>query len=319
MEILLNLTWVALGLVALYFGAEWLVKGSGALALRAGISPLVVGLTVVAYGTSAPELLVSVSANLEDPPQGALALGNVVGSNICNFALILGVAALIKPIKIHRQILRRDMPILMAATVLFLFMLWDGEVSLLDGIVLTTGVVVYTVVSVVLGKRDVIEEGELLDDSLRPEGGGRRAILDVLLILIGLIALIIGANRLVLGGSTLALLWGVPPAVVALSLVALGTSLPELATAVVSSLKGQGDLTTGNVVGSNIFNILAVIGISSCVAPLAAGSLNPSDLWVMAGVTFLVFPLLLTRSTLSRLEGGVLTLLYLGYVLWLYV
>ena len=318
MEILVNLTWVALGLVALYFGAEWLVKGSGALALRAGISPLVVGLTVVAYGTSAPELLVSVSANLKDPPQGGLALGNVVGSNICNFALILGVAALIKPIKIHRQVLRRDMPILMAATVLFLFMLWDGEVSLLDGIILTSGAVVYTVVSVVLGKREgVAEEGELLDDSLKPEG--RTVLRDVLLILIGLIALIVGANRLVLGGSTLALLWGVPPAVVALSLVAFGTSLPELATAVVSSLKGQGDLITGNVVGSNLFNILAVIGITSCVAPLAAGSLSSGNLWVMAGITFLVFPLFLTRGTLSRLEGGFLLLAYLTYVTFLYV
>ena len=318
MEILVNLTWVALGLVALYFGAEWLVKGSGALALRAGISPLVVGLTVVAFGTSAPELLVSVSANLQDPPQGALALGNVVGSNICNFALILGVAALIKPIKIHRQVLRRDMPILMGATVLFLFMLRDGYVSLLDGVILTAGVVVYTVVSVILGKRDGVgEDGDQLEQSLHPEG--RKVILDVLLILVGLIALIVGANRLVLGGSTLALLWGVPPAVVALSLVAFGTSLPELATAVVSSLKGQGDLTTGNVVGSNIFNILAVIGITSCVAPLAAGSLNQSDLWVMAGVTFLVFPLFLTRSTLSRLEGGFLLLAYLTYVTFLYV
>lgn len=322
-DILFNSGWVLLGLVLLYYGAEWLVKGSGELALRIGISPLVVGLTVVAFGTSAPELLVSVSANMKNPPQGDIALGNVVGSNICNLALVLGIAALIKPFRIHGQVLKREMPILIGATVVFILMLIDGEIARWEGGLLAAGVVLYTVSSIRRGQKggevdidlDITEE-EIA--ALKKAGKGL-FLRDLAFILVGLAALVFGANRLVLGGSEIAIALGVPAAVIALTLVAFGTSLPEIATVVVASLKDEGDLVTGNAVGSCIFNLLAVIGITASVAPLDSGSLEMADLAVMAVVTLLMFAFMLTRKALSRGEGAVVVTGYLVYVVWLFL
>lgn len=320
---LLNFGWVILGLALLYYGAEWLVKGSSELALKAGISPLVVGLTVVAFGTSAPELLVSVSANLKSPPQGDFALGNVVGSNICNLALVLGIAALISPLKIHSQVIKREMPILLIVTVVFLAMLWNGSVSRIEGALLFTGVIIYTVSSIVASRRGGKVEVDI--DELQQElalvqsAGAGLVVKSLLLIVIGLVALVVGADRLVLGGGNLAAAWGVPQAVIALTLVAFGTSLPEVATTVVAALKGKGDLATGNAVGSCIFNLLAVIGITAGIAPLSSVDLQIADLWVMGAVTFLIFPLMWTRRALGRGEGSFLVVGYLGYVAWLFL
>lgn len=319
----MNIGWAVLGLTLLYFGAEWLVKGSGDLALKIGISPLIVGLTVVAFGTSAPELLVSVSANMKDPPQGDLALGNVVGSNICNIALVLGIAALIRPFQIHAQVLKREMPILLVATAVFVVMLLDGGIARWEGCVMAAGVIFYTVSSIRRGRRgeevdtdlDVTEEEV---EEMRQAGAGF-VVKSLALILLGLGALVYGADRLVFGGSEIAIFLGVPPAVIALSLIAFGTSLPEVATVAVASLKGEGDLATGNAVGSCIFNLLAVIGITATIAPLSSGSLRMADLAVMTAVTVLVFPLMLTRKALSRGEGSLLLGAYLTYVVWLFL
>ncbi|MBK1832630.1 calcium/sodium antiporter [Roseibacillus ishigakijimensis] len=323
MEILSNSVWVVFGLVLLYYGAEWLVKGSSELALRVGISPLVVGLTVVAFGTSAPELLVSVSANMKTPPEGDIALGNVVGSNICNLALVLGIAALIRPFSIHRQVLKREMPILLVATGLFVVMLMDGRISRLEGGALALGVVLYTVSSIRRGKKgeEIDIELDLSEEEIRKlrKAGPAQMIKDVALIILGLVALVAGADRLVFGGSNIATVLGVPTAVIALTLVAFGTSLPEIATVVVASLKGEGDLITGNAVGSCIFNLLAVIGITAAVAPLSAQSLQFADLIVMSTVTVLLLPFMWTRGALSRLEGTVLVGGYLVYVVWLFL
>ena len=207
-DILVYSGWVVLGLILLYYGAEWLVKGSSELALRVGISPLVVGLTVVAFGTSAPELLVSVSANMKTPPQGGFALGNVVGSNICNLALVLGIAALIKPLGIHRQVLKREMPILIIASVVFVVMLLDREVARWQGVLLAGGVVLYTVSSIRRGQKgeeveidlDVTEE-EIA--ALKKAGPGL-FLKDFFFILLGLAALGFGANRLVFGAGEIA-------------------------------------------------------------------------------------------------------------------
>lgn len=322
-EILINGGWVILGLVLLYYGAEWLVKGSGELALRVGISPLVVGLTVVAFGTSAPELLVSVSANMKTPPQGDIALGNVVGSNICNLALVLGIAALMKPLTIHGQVLKREMPILMGATVVFVLMLLDGKIARWEGALLAAGVVTYTVSSIWRGKQGQKVEIDLdfteEEIAALKKAGPGLFLRDFAFIVAGLLALVYGANRLVLGGSEIATILGVPPAVIALTLVAFGTSLPEIATVVVASLKGEGDLVTGNAVGSCIFNLLAVVGITATVASLDAGSLRMADLAVMSGITLLMYPFMLTRKSLSRLEGGILVGGYLTYVVWLFL
>lgn len=323
MEILFNSLWVLVGLTALYYGAEWLVKGSSELALKAGISPLVVGLTVVGFGTSAPELLVSISANMSTPPQGGFALGNVVGSNICNLALVLGIGALIKPMRIHDQVLRREMPILLVITVIFGAVLYGGLVSRWEGLLLFVGVLCYTIGSIISSRRgaDVSTELELDSEELEEiKKAGKGAIaLNFLLILVGLAALVIGANRLVFGGANLAAIMGVPDAVIALTLVAFGTSLPEVATTVVAALKGKGDLAVGNAVGSCIFNLLAVIGITATIAPIAAGSLQYADLWVMMAVTFLIFPMMLTRRAINRPEGALLLGSYLAYVVWLFL
>ena len=323
MDILINSGWVILGLALLYYGAEWLVKGSGELALRVGISPLIVGLTVVAFGTSAPELLVSVSANMKTPPQGDFALGNVVGSNICNLALVLGIAALIKPFGVHKQVLRREMPILIVATLVFVAMLLDGNIARWEGGILAAGVVFYTVSSIWRGKNgaEVDTDLDLTDEEIAEVQKAGKALVfkSIAFILVGIGALVFGANRLVYGGSEIASALGVPPAIIALTLVAFGTSLPEIATVVVAVLKGEGDLVTGNAVGSCIFNLLAVIGITASVAPLNQGALEMADLVVMAAVTILVMPFMLSRKTLSRLEGSILMACYLCYTVWLFV
>lgn len=323
MEMLMDFGWVVLGLALLYYGAEWLVKGGSELALKAGISPLVVGLTVVAFGTSAPELLVSVSANLKSPPQGDFALGNVVGSNICNLALVLGIGALIRPLMIHRQVLKREMPILLVATAIFVGMLWDGRITRWEGGLLVVGVIVYTVSSIVASRRGgkvEIDVEDLQEElALVQNAGSGLVVKALLLIVVGLAALVFGADRLVFGGGNLAAAWGVPQAVIALTLVAFGTSLPEVATTVVAALKGKGDLATGNAVGSCIFNLLAVIGLTASIAPLSSVELQTADLWVMGGVTFLIFPLMWTRRALGRGEGAFLLVSYLGYVIWLFL
>ena len=321
MEIWINFGWLALGLSLLYFGAEWLVRGSSEIALRLGLSPLIVGLTVVAFGTSAPELLVSMQANLANPPQGDMALGNIVGSNICNIALILGVGAVIRPIVVHLQVIRREMPILLVISVVFVFMLGDGVISRWEGAVLTLGIVVYVVASIRMAKRetntaklDEINEHQL---AMVARGGVGRIAIDVGLILVGLAALVYGANRMVESGLALAGIFSVPEAIIALTLVAFGTSLPELATSVVASLRNQGDIITGNAIGSCIFNVLAVVGITSVVAPINSLGLDRIDLWVMLGLTVLIIPILATGRRLSRVEGCLLLVGYVGYCLHL--
>ena len=312
-----------LGLTFLYLGAEWLVKGSGDLALRIGISPLIVGLTVVAFGTSAPELLVSVSANMQTPPQGDMALGNVVGSNICNLALVLGIAALMRPFRVHGQVLKREMPLLIGVTAVFVWMLLDGEIARWEGALLAAGVILYTVSSIVRGRRgeEVETDLEITDEELVAlKASGKILFLrDFALIVVGLAVLVVGAKSMVFGASEIAGAIGVSEAVIALTVVAFGTSLPEIATVVVASLKGEGDLVTGNAVGSCLFNLMAVIGITAVISPLSTDSLERTDLVVMSAVTVLLFPLMLTRKTLSRAEGSLLVVFYLGYTIWLFL
>lgn len=323
MDVLLHSGLLLLGFVLLYFGAEWLVKGSGEIAYRVGISPLVVGLTVVAFGTSAPELMVSLQANLGENPEPDIALGNIIGSNICNILLILGVGALVRPIMVHAQIIKREVPILLVATLVFFGMLWDGTVSRVEGAVLFAGVLFYVVASVRMAKKEpkpsqyAVAEAEEIE--MVKKSGPGRVVLDLGLILVGFAGLVWGADLLVGSGVFLAERWGVPSAIIALTLVAFGTSLPELATSVVAAMRNQGDIITGNAIGSCIFNILCVIGIASVVLPLSAENVNKVDLWVMLGATVLIIPLLATRMRISRGEGLLLLLGYIGYTVYLVV
>lgn len=317
---MLDIGWIVGGLVLLYFGAEWLVRGASELAIRFGISPLVVGLTVVAFGTSAPELVVSVKANLDG--NGGMAVGNVVGSNICNIALVLGLGAVIFPLAIQRQIIRREMPVLLVATVVFLLMMRDGILGRMESGLLFFGILLYTITSLVQAKK----EDPNLSDDISPEiieaakkGGAGRIFFNVFLIVIGAILLVIGADRMVLGGENIARLYGVPEAIIGLTLFAFGTSLPELATSVVAAIRKQGDIIVGNAVGSCIFNLLGVLGLAGLVAPLAGEGVTTLHLGVMLGVTIIVMPMMWHRMRLDRWEGVLLVIGYLGFTAWLVV
>ena len=320
MDLFVDCLWLIIGLALLYFGGEWLVKGAREISLMMGISPLAVGLTVVAFGTSAPELLVSLQANLLDPPKGDIALGNVVGSNICNIALILGIGAAIRPMSVHRQLIKREMPFLVVISVVFILLLRDGQIQQVEGFCLFAAVIAYTALSLRearragLGEQAVTSETE--EEVATSSSTGTFANIGLLLAGIG--ALVIGADRLVLGGSNIARHFNVPEATIALTIVAFGTSLPELATSIVAAIRRQGDIILGNAVGSCIFNVLCVVGLTSSISPLSRTSeLRNWDLGVMLAFTLIVFPFVWRDRLLGRRQGVILLFGYASYVCYL--
>lgn len=311
----LHLLLVALALGVLVAGAESLVRGAAALAVRAGISRLAIGLTVVAFGTSAPELVVSLKAALAGA--GDLAVGNVVGSNIFNVAVILGLAALVCPIPVHEQVVRLDAPIACAVSALFAWLLLDGALGRLEGLLMLSLLAVYTAFNLVLARRRV-REGREDGSELPSGGGGGRLGRELMLVAVGLGLLIAGANLLVTHAIALARLLGVGEAVIGLTIVAAGTSLPELATSLVAAWRRQADIAVGNVVGSNVFNLLGILGASSAVTPLTSAGVGAGDLLVMLLLSLLLLPLLYTGRLLHRLEGLLLLVAYGGYLAWLW-
>ena len=295
------------GLALLLVGAEGLVRGSASLALRLGLTPLVVGLTVVAFGTSSPELVVSVRSALLD--RSALALGNVVGSNLFNFAVILGLAALIRPQRIQTQLVRFDVPIAFLSAVLLWILLRDGRLSYPEGLLLLTCLLLYLIWNVRTARRT--HAAEAAPDVPPPLG-----IVAALAFVAGGLSLLVGgADLLVRGAISVAERFGVSEAVIGLTIVAAGTSLPELAASTVAAVRGQGDLAIGNVVGSNVFNLLGILGCTALVRPVPGDALRPGDLEAMLFVSLLVLPLMWSGFRLSRVEGALLLLLYGGY-LW---
>jgi cation:H+ antiporter len=319
LEIWANFGWIVLGLTMLYFGSEWLVKGSAEIAIKFGISPLVVGLTVVAFGTSAPELLVCLQAN--HLGKGDLAIGNIVGSNICNIAMVLGASAIIFPLGIHLQIIKREMVILLAVSLLFVAMLYGGVLSQLEGVVLFVGIVGYVIFSIVEARRSPAGDFE---QTLTPEeieavlaGGNKRLLTNGALIVLGIGFLFVGSDRLVVGAEAIAKSLSVPEAIIALSLVAFGTSLPELATGVMASWKKQGDIVVGNAVGSCIFNLLAVGGLTATVRPVVTVNLNWIDLAVMVATAGVGWFMMKSQRSISRIEGGLMLSAYIGYCFYL--
>ncbi len=313
------MTWLLLfaGLVLLVIGADLLVKGAARLATSFGVPALVVGLTVVAFGTSAPELAVSVKAAYSG--QAELAVANVVGSNIFNVLFILGLAALISPLVISQQLIRQDVPIMVAVSVVAVIMVWDGNIGKVEAAFLAVGLVTYTVFLFVQGRRSNPESaGSEVDELLVEKAPVWK---NILLVIGGLTLLVLGARWLVQSAVELATAWGVNEAVIGLTIVAAGTSLPEVVTSVVATIRGERDIAVGNVVGSNIFNILCVLGISGLFSPtplLAGEQLASLDVPVMLGVALLCLPLFFTGASLSRLEGGLFFTLYIAYV-WLLI
>lgn len=307
-----SVTLLILSLFALYIGAGWLVKGSTEIALKANISNLVIGLTIVAFGTSAPELVVSLNASMSG--QGDIAIGNIVGSNIFNIALILGVSAAIHPLQAKRQLTRIDIPILIVASIAITILFWDGKLGRLEGGIFLVAIIAYTLFSLYYSRKHEKKiEKEIGELDKQPEPWYK----DLLYIAGGLAILIFASDLLVDNAVSIAQELGISEAVIGLTVVAAGTSMPELATSVVSALKKNPDIAIGNIVGSNLFNILAIAGTSSLVHPIVSKNINYIDLLVMLGLTLLLFPLVKSGQKISRAEGWLLIIMYVGYLGWL--
>lgn len=313
---LTSLLFILAGLVALYFGAEWLVKGASSLAIRLGMTPLIAGLTVVAFGTSSPELVVSLTAALKG--SGDIALGNVVGSNILNIAFILGLTALIIPLKVEFQLLRFDTPVMIASLGLFIWFFRDRSVSAGEAAVLLALLVVYIIVNIRLAKQQVTPAvaGEYADELAALATQAREPVWKSLaFIVLGLGVLVAGSRSFVLGAVDIARSYGISEAIIGLTIVAAGTSLPELASSLVAAFRKQADIAIGNLVGSNIFNILCILGVSGLAAgPLQGPGITNVDLWVMLGISTALLPLLWTGRRIARWEGVILLAAYGGYL-----
>lgn len=307
LEIILSLIG---GLVIMLVGAEGLVRGASALALKVGISPLVVGLTVVAFGTSSPELVVSIGSALEG--NSDIAIGNVIGSNISNIALILGITALINPIKVNVQVIKREIPIMIAVTLIFLLMFLNLSLSRLEGALLFTGIIFYTSISYYLSKKENKKVEQEFEKEI-PVVKGKISI-SILFVVIGLACLAVGSKFFVDAAVEIAMLFNVSQVIIGLTIVAVGTSLPELITSVVASLKKEGDIAIGNVVGSNIFNLLSILGITAVIFPIASEGIKLIDLGMFVLTAVIMLPLAWTGFVLKRWEGALLIILYIVYV-----
>ena len=313
MDWLIQIAMGILGGVMLYYGAEFLVKGGVSIALKFKISPLVIGLTLVAFATSAPELAVSVNATLEG--HGDVAMGNVVGSNICNIALILGLSALIAPLPVNRKLLKLDMPLMLVASFLLaVFYLLNNGVNRWQGIILFLGVISYTVWSIYASRKEGVSEDDGGDEVEIKE---INTWLSIALVVGGLLILVFGARFFVGCAAFIAAKLGVPEAVIALTVVAFGTSLPELATSIVAAIKHEQDIAIGNVVGSNIFNILCIMGVTPVIKPVAAVGITLLDMGVMLGIALLLWGMMLFGKKINRAEGALLLVIncvYVGYL-----
>ncbi|BCR07020.1 sodium:calcium antiporter [Desulfuromonas versatilis] len=318
---LLTLAQLLGGFVVLILGAEWLVRGASRLAMAVGISPLVVGLTVVAFGTSSPELGVSVMSAWSG--QSGIALGNVVGSNICNVLLILGLSALAAPLLVSRQLIRIEVPLMVGISLLTWLLAADGRIGRLDGALLFAGIVVYTVWAIRRSRRENRQGDEEFAAELPAPAGDAKAgglLRQLAWILAGLTLLGCGAHWLVGAAISLATALGVSDLLIGLTIVAVGTSLPELATSVMASIRGHRDIAVGNVVGSNIFNLLSVLGLTALVAPegipVAETALG-FDLPVMVATAVACLPIFFTGHLIARWEGALFFGYYIAYTLYL--
>ncbi len=311
---LANITFVVAGLILLIWGADRFVHGAAACARNLGVAPLLIGLTVVALATSAPEILVSVVAALDDQP--GLAIGNAIGSNIVNIGLVLGMTAMIQPIKLESATLRREMPALLAVSLLTVSLFLDTFLSRIDGLVLLTGLVIVMVWLTRLGMRSAANDPIAIDYEAEIPSDVTMTMAIVWLV-IGLGILLAGAQMLEHGAVEIAEELGVSEVVIGVTIVAFGTSLPELAVSLASALKGEYGLAIGNIVGSNIFNLLAVIGVAATISPAAlAPSVLSLHVFVMVAFTLVLFAMTYDydgRAQLSRLEGVALFAAYMAY------
>ncbi len=310
----LTLVLFVAGLLILVGGAESLVRGSSALALRLGVTPLVIGLTVVAFGTSSPELAVSIESALKG--SSSIALGNVIGSNVANIGLILGITAMIRPMTVQPSLLREQIPLMIVISFVIWFMASDRVISFIDGAILVACLIGFLLHSY----RSSKESGEDVEEELPCDILTLRdkTWFCIILIVLGLIGLIGGGMLFVNSAVEIARIFDVDEAIIGLTIVAIGTSMPELATSAVAALRKESDIAIGNIVGSNIFNILAILGIASLISPLSGAGFSTVDYVVMISFAVILLPMAWSGRTLSRPEGTVLLLGYLSYMAYLW-
>ncbi len=315
-------SWLLLlaGLAVLLIGADLLVRGASRLALRFGISPLVIGLTVVAFGTSSPELAVGVQSGLSG--QSDIALGNVVGSNIFNVLAVLGLSALIAPLVVQQQLVRFEVPLIVGLSGLILLMAKDGRVGPFDGLLLVSGLAAYTVFVIRQARREapVVQAEYAKEFGDAPSGWMTRLPVQIALLLVGLGLLVLGATWLVDGAVAIARALEISEAVIGLTIVAAGTSFPELATSVVAAVRGERDIAVGNVVGSSVFNLLGILGVSALATPgglPVAPGLVYFDIPVMIAVAFACLPIFASGNRIARWEGALFLAYYAAYIAYL--
>jgi cation:H+ antiporter len=323
---ILNLVYFVMGLLMLYYGANWLVKGSSSLARNLGLTPLVIGLTVVAFGTSAPELFISVVSSIKD--KSMIAVGNVVGSNICNIGLVLGLAAIIHPTTSNRSVYRRDIPIMLGVSIYLLLISFDSKIGRIEGASLFGGIILYTYfnyyIAVKESQRNLKSDSVALVHAVEEIEYVTSRSRQVLLIAVGIIGVVAGAEVLIDSAVAIMKIFNVSEKFIGLTVVALGTSLPELATSVVAALRKEMDISIGNLVGSNVFNILSVLGAASLIKPIPipGGFINSGllvDYLVMIFVGFLPWLMMRKDYIITRRDGFILLACYTGYVAYLIV
>lgn len=303
----MEVLWLLISLVILYFGAEWLVSGASSFAARLGVSPLIIGLTIVSMGTSAPELVVSVKAAMSG--QSALSIGNVLGSNLFNIGIILGISALIYPLAVKRQLLKFDVPVMVITSLLFLVLFIDGKISFLEAFIfvfLFVAYMAYLFVTSFKNKNKVSEDEE-------PIKLYKHWVIDVSLIAVGLIGLVYGSNLLVDNAIIIAQKLGMSEALIGLTIVAAGTSMPELATSVVAAMKRRSDIAIGNVVGSNIFNLLLILGVAGLIYPIETQDINIIDSLFMLGISVMLWVFMKIGTRIRRWQGVIFLGVYFLY------
>jgi cation:H+ antiporter len=308
------------GFGLLIAGAEALVSGASRLACTLGVSPLIIGLTIVALGTSSPELAVGVQSSLNGG--GDIALGNVVGSNIANVLLILGLAALITPLVVAQRLVRLDVPLMIGVSTLLLILGLDGSIGRLDGLLLVAGIIGYVIFAVHQSRKESrqIKEEYAREFDQPACQDSREVLAQIALVIIGLALLVVGARWLVEGAVALALALGLSDLIVGLTVVAVGTASPEVVTSITASIRGEGDIAVGNVVGSNIYNILAVLGLTAVVAPggvAVPAAATAFDLPVMIAVAAACLPIFFLDGRIARWEGALFLGYYVSYTLYL--
>jgi len=305
---------IIIGLLFLTFGADRLVLGSSAIALKLGVSPLLIGITIVAFGTSAPELIVSVTAALSG--NGGISVGNVVGSNIANIGLILGIASLITPMTVHVSLIRRDIPIMIGVSLISGWFIFGEDVSRLEGAFLFAGLIAFVVLSIIWAKKEA-PSAEVTEFEEPLKNAHIATWLAWVYVAIGL-GLLAGGSELLVGGAVyIAEVFGMSQTLIGLTIVAIGTSLPELATSVTAAFKGESDIAVGNVVGSNIFNALGILGVAAMIRPLPTATFSMVDVGVMLGFAILMLPMARNNMRILRWEGAILLTGYAAYMVWL--